>query len=53
MTLSAFLKASHPKTVSTGVRVGSGFECSKSNCVAPALDRVKDRYGAISEQMVT
>lgn len=40
---------SHPKNVSTVVRLGND---SESNCVASALDRVKDRYGAKSEQMV-
>lgn len=34
-------------------RVGNIFECAKTNCVAAALDGVRDRYGAISEQMVT
>lgn len=34
-------------------RVGIIFECTKTNCVAAALDGVRDRYGAISEQMVT
>lgn len=33
------------KKVSAAVRVGNDFECTKTNCVAPALDRVKDRYG--------
>lgn len=42
---------SHPKKqkktkkVSAAVRVGNDFERTKANCVAPALDRVKDRYG--------
>lgn len=34
-------------------RVGNISECAKTNCVAAALDGVRDRYGAISEQMVT
>lgn len=34
-------------------RVGNILECAKTNCVAAALDGVRDRYGAISEQMVT
>lgn len=41
---------SHPKNVSTVVRVEND---SESNCVALAVERVKARYGARSEQMVT
>lgn len=38
------------ENVSTVVRVGND---SQKVTVAPALARVKDRYGAMSEQMVT
>lgn len=42
-----------PAAAAAAARVGNIFECAKTNCVAAALDGVRDRYGAISEQMVT